>query len=485
VAPIPNPAESNSDELSPLDCFPSDVAIVSISDARRRLTLADGFRNDLTHIMDELKRLQMQALASVDMFDVDVLSDPKRMRSLLAQMPVPASWGDEWVIELIYAGEFCAHGLWFQELGRVAAFAGIPKAEVTEVIRVIDEAIEAAIGEVRISELFPQTQDVIEQLSAAGGQYQILRDAIAGRLDRMQIEQAGGDNSRVDPRAVVKRPGSDDVATQQQVEQSLDALNGINVPGAPPPADPTDAADVPTTRIVRHDRPEGFSEERWEELASLKLLLESANRFLNQVNCRGGRSTSLLANCEEIEILNQLQLFPGNATIRLHHKARDLAGNLHRDCSGIDFQSCPPLASCIPDGHPDQVRIAVRDTVPALREWVRHVEVAVRAWAKANTRKSNEDGTKSVESGKKALEDRIDIESIRLVSLYDSIVSSRRPKEGPFRRAERLSLDKDLVEASRQAGEDKGITETLVKRADQFVRDREQRRVDRESQVQK
>lgn len=249
----------------------------------------------------------------------------------------------------------------------------------------------------------------------------------------------------------------------------------LEAPEPTPPAKADEHIELPNIRIRRPDRPEGIREDRWDELVSLRLLLDAADRFLNTTSPQGGRSyAGIYSSNEHREILQKLLFLPGHALVRMHDAARDLAGHLRRDCPGIPLPEFPILPDVIPDGERTHVRLAVRDGVPGLRQWHRAVEAVVRKWAHENKPREKK--------RKKALEDRTDANSLRLVSLYTAIANARRNKEGPTRRAERLSHDKDICDLARHAGMTAGVTEDLVKKADQFRRDMTKRREERESQ---
>jgi len=128
------------------------------------------------------------------------------------------------------------------------------------------------------------------------------------------------------------------------------------------PPGPDDPGGVPSITVHRADRPEGFSEELWEELTSLRTLLAQADRFLNMRSPYGGRSFGpAFLDGEQREILRLLaQQRPSRAVVLMHHKARDLAGSLRQHCRSIQVSDCPPLPSALAAGDPDHVMIAVR-----------------------------------------------------------------------------------------------------------------------------
>jgi hypothetical protein len=514
----PAPAD---DGLPRIDHYPNDVAITSIWDARRRLALADAVEDDLLQQVHELERLQREALETAGMFDVEATLDPKQLRALLAKVPAPETWGDAWMIDLIDPGAIYDSDRQVQALRRVAAYAGIPSTEVREVIDAIGAAMSAVLDS-RGRELLPRSADVIGQLGSARGDYLHLRDAIAGRLDRMEAEQSSTERKTVTgghpvsghaargvvdfqevpgrhPAAPPPNPGQktgSTMAANENLEQPdgphpaqvLQPRSEDSPVGAPPdePADPDDSQGPPVWGIQRLDRPDGFSEERWEELASLRSLLGVCDRYLNRVLPNGRRSTGLfLATGVEREIIGLLNIAPGQAALRLHHKARDLAGNLRHHCAGIQLPECPPVPPGLADGPYALVHLAVRDAVPALRDWVARVERVVREWAQSHLAEGSEARVKSPRARKRALEDRTDPESLLVVSLYDRLIAERRAGESPARRASRLSADKDLVDLARQAHSPRGVTEALVKKADQFARDRAARRERREADGQK
>ena len=323
-------------------------------------------------------------------------------------------------------------------------------------------------------------QDVIEQLDSASGDYWHLRDSIAGRLDRMATEFADDRG-----RAVLTPRHADRMSIRQSRDSATRASSrfppqpvqqtGITKATSPLGASEPSSGDAAMITIQRLDKPEGFHEDRWEELASLRTLLAAADRFLNTVTPEGGRSIGNFVSINgQAELIQALRDFPGHVLIRLHNMARDLAGNLRRDCPGIQLKGLPVLSGFIREGDESLVRLAVRDGVPDLREWLRTVEVEVRKWANENIR--------SDRRRKKALEDRTDAKSVRLVSLYSAIAKERKKREGPCFRAQRLSQHKDISELAQSAGISEGITVELVKKADQFVRDRDRRGKKRDSQ---
>ena len=179
-----NSGQDQNADLPPINSYPNDEAIVSIRDARRRLAFADGLREDLRNLINEFLRLQHDALNAADMYDVEAKYDRQLMRSILAQISPPASWGDAWVGDLIYLGEIYESTLQFQALRRVAAYAEMSPTEVRQVIENVGAAMHAALGG-SAQELLPRFQDVIEQFGSAYADYEHLRDSIAGRLDRM------------------------------------------------------------------------------------------------------------------------------------------------------------------------------------------------------------------------------------------------------------------------------------------------------------
>lgn len=199
----PNSTSPSDDGLPPINYWPNDEPIVSIRDARRRLALADGFGKDLLELALEVAKLEREALTEAGKFTVEATYDAKLARSLLTGVPAPDRWGNEWAIDLVYAGEFYDNPRRFQALTRVAAYVGIPVAEVRAVSEAIGEAVDSLFGEHRARELVGQLRDIYERLLAARGDYLTLRDSIAGRLDRMQAEvgderhgESGGSGAR-------------------------------------------------------------------------------------------------------------------------------------------------------------------------------------------------------------------------------------------------------------------------------------------------
>jgi hypothetical protein len=158
----------------------------------------------------------------------------------------------------------------------------------------------------------------------------------------------------------------------------------LSPPSTPEPFDPS-TSNLPSVRREWLDRPPGFSEDLWNELASLRTFLRVADRYVNAVSAFGGRSTGfVLLDEQQRAILNWLTVSPGHAVMQMHHWARDLAGNLRRDCPGIGLAECPPLPAVLPDGLATHVEFAVRDAIPALSDWLRRVETQVREFAERN-----------------------------------------------------------------------------------------------------
>src|SRR5262249_53980026 len=236
-APESDRTPSSEPLLPDINYWPNDVRIVSIQDARRRLTLADGLRPDIGKLRDEFVRLRREALLAAGMSDVRAMDDPQLVRSRLAQVSAPASWGNEWVGDLIYPGDIWDSPRQLQILGRVGAYAGVSPAEVRQVVETVASAMDAALNGCA-HELLPRLQDVIEQLGAAWGDYQYLRDAIAGRLDRMEnaegLDDAGAVIARIrsSNRNFEDRPGRNGPETTNQ-ERELGGVGG----DATPPAD--------------------------------------------------------------------------------------------------------------------------------------------------------------------------------------------------------------------------------------------------------
>jgi hypothetical protein len=249
---------------------------------------------------------------------------------------------------------------------------------------------------------------------------------------------------------------------------------------APAPAEPDDALGVLSIRIHRADRPEGFPEDRWEELTSLRTLLAAADRFLNARSPHGGRSIGpTFLDGEQREILNCLMYQPGRAAVRMHHKARDLAGNLRRDCTSIQLPECPPLPSAIPAGDPDHVVLAVRDAVPALRDWLRDVEAVVRQWAAANrppndrVEEQRPSARRKGRTGRPRLEDCSDPSSRARLNLYRIINRRRQEAVGRSELAQLLDAERDVRHLAKEAGFIDGVTAEVVRQAEQFARNRQ------------
>ena len=83
--------QSSDTQLAAINCFPNDVAIVSIRDARRRLALADGIQKNLRHLAEELRQLRRDALEAAGIHDAEAAHDPDLMRSLLKKALSPAT----------------------------------------------------------------------------------------------------------------------------------------------------------------------------------------------------------------------------------------------------------------------------------------------------------------------------------------------------------------------------------------------------------
>jgi hypothetical protein len=156
----------------------------------------------------------------------------------------------------------------------------------------------------------------------------------------------------------------------------------------------------------------------------------------------------------------------------MHHDARDLAVHLKRKCKGIKVPDLPTIAPVIPDGDQGLVRLAVRDSVPELVAWLSNLETATREWARKNSKGERKE--------KLALEDRTDLRSQQRVALYERIIKEHRKGESQSRRATRLRQDQDLSELARLVGFPKGISLNLVKSADQYKRDRNERQSKRQ-----
>ena len=117
------------------------------------------------------------------------------------------------VIDLVSPGPLHYVPAKVQALRRVGAYAGIPSAEVREVIQAVEAAMDAALIKFSAAELLPRMQEVVEQLASAGRDYDHLRDSIAGRLDRMEAEM--GDSQMTERGAASNerpRPAFDPVA---------------------------------------------------------------------------------------------------------------------------------------------------------------------------------------------------------------------------------------------------------------------------------
>jgi hypothetical protein len=183
-----NSGPSQDGGFPSINSYPNDVAIVSIGDARRRLALADGLQKDLGLFAEEFRRLRRDALEAAGMYDVEATHNPRLVRSLLKRTPVPKNWVNQWVGDLIDLGEIYDSPRQIQALRRVGAFAGIPTAEVRQVIDSVVNAMHGALDGCGQG-LLKRLQDVIEQLGSAYADYEHLRDSIAGLLDRMENEQ--------------------------------------------------------------------------------------------------------------------------------------------------------------------------------------------------------------------------------------------------------------------------------------------------------
>jgi hypothetical protein len=517
-APESDRTRSSDPQLPDIRCWPNDARIVSIQDARRRLTLADGFRDDLRQLATELERLQREALEAAGMYDVEATYDSSLMRTLLAKVRPPETWGNEWMIDLIDAGQIYFNSQRFQALTRVGAYAEIPCAEVRQVADAVGAAIAAALDG-RGPELLPRLQDVIEQLWSASGDYQHLRDSIAGRLDRMEAEQAAAGRIQLrgqdrgwaeygldhhltrsaapttDPIAIGGTQSCETDMAQIEISSADDSDGGTAKDPSPPDTSglehvttettPTsgesdDEGGLPRISIQRLDRPEGFSEDLWEELASLRTLLAAADRFLNTRTARGGRSFGpTFLDGEQQEILSWLVHQPGRAVVRMHHKARDLAGNLRRDCRSIQLPNCPPLPGALASGDQDHVILAVRDAVPSLRGWLRELEALVRQWAAAS-RSADESGEaekpragRKGRTGRPRLEDCSDPSIRARVNLYRIINSRRQEAVRRSDLAQLLDTERDVRDLAKEAGFTDGVTAETVRLAEQFARNRQ------------
>src|SRR5262245_5392218 len=166
-------ARSSDRQASDLTSWPTDVPIVSIEDARCRLNLADSICGDLQQLDEHFQRLRSKVLDCASENDVEVVYDPELMRSVVQLLP-DSRWD------------------WCNSLRRVGAYMGIPSPEVRQVIDAVRVATNAAMNAAlngQTAGLLMRSQEVIEQLGAARDAYQHLRDSIAGRLDRLEVDR--------------------------------------------------------------------------------------------------------------------------------------------------------------------------------------------------------------------------------------------------------------------------------------------------------
>src|SRR5262245_17865069 len=98
----PNSTSPSDDGLPFIDNGPNDEPIVSIRDARRRLALADAFRDDIRELNSELKGLLREALETAGRHTVEATFIPEITRSALKDLKPPERWGDAWVGDVIY-----------------------------------------------------------------------------------------------------------------------------------------------------------------------------------------------------------------------------------------------------------------------------------------------------------------------------------------------------------------------------------------------
>jgi hypothetical protein len=509
--PAPFPTQPPPpDGLPPLDRYPCDIPIQSIADARRRLALVDGFDADLLEMAVEIGRLQREAIQAAGLYDVIACLDAREQEARLRRAPAPAGWDEAAMIDLVAPGSLCDQGRRYEQLIRLATFTSIPLDFAVRVMEMVGAAVNTPIG-YRAAEALPHLREFEQNLFAARGEYTTLRDAIAGALDRMEADQLLYAGRRIDlGHGTFERPPVDwavppVVGAELPTTAHPDGFDGSagsagwTVPGAadagPTPGDAIDGSDggdggevglppepdetiVPSTYTVRcTDQPENFPAARWAELSALRTFLGTADRFLNR--SEGGRrwTGAVSLDAEYGSLLGELIRSPGWAGMRLHEKARDLWGNLRHSCGGLSLPDCPPLNPGLAGDSRWPAEIGLRDDVPRLRAWLTDVEAGVRAWAALQVDTSCEPipETKPRRT-KPALEDRPDEESVRLCGLYEVIIQARVGGEGPARRAERLSHNRDLADLARAAGQCDGITESLVRAADQFGRDRDRRR---------
>lgn len=181
----PNSTSPQDDGLPYIDNWPNDEPIVSIRDARRRLALADAFSDDIRGLTSELKELLREALHEAGRYTVEATYIPEITRSVLKDLRPPERWGDAWIGDVIDPGDLWDHARRGQALTRVGAYAGIPSAEVGQVVHSIGKAF-GFVFDHDARDFLPHYQTATEQLGAAAGEYQHLRDSIAGRLVRLR-----------------------------------------------------------------------------------------------------------------------------------------------------------------------------------------------------------------------------------------------------------------------------------------------------------